>query len=93
MKKPKVRIPAGILPSAGKYLLLLLGMILMNFALPAHEPFSFPLYYAALCYGFDPILTSAEYLFSSIVSLDLFATLSALTQARDSSWFMGSLAA
>ncbi len=81
MKKPKVRIPAGILPSAGKYLLLLLGMILMNFALPAHEPFSFPLYYAALCYGFDPILTSAEYLFSSIVSLDLFATLSALTQA------------
>ncbi len=81
MKKQRFSIPSGILGMAGKYTLLLIGMIFMNFALPFHEPFSFPLYYAALCYGFDPILASAEYLFASIVSLDLFATLSALSQA------------
>ena len=81
MKKPKFRLPAVSLSTAGKYCALLACMILMNFALPAREPFAFPLYYAALCCGFDPLIVSAEYLISSVASVNVVATLSALSQA------------
>lgn len=81
MQKPKLRLPAVSLPAAGKYCALLVIMILMNFALPAREPFAFPLYYAALCCGFDPLIMSTEYLISSAVAWNGVATLSALSQA------------
>ena len=81
MKKFEFRLPAVTLSSAGKYFVLLGCMVLMNFALPNREPLSFPLYYAALFCGFDPFVTSAAYLLSSIVSIDLYASLSALIQS------------
>lgn len=81
MNKPKLHFPDVSLSTAGKYCILLVCMLLMNCALPGKEPFAFPLFYAALCCGFDPLLTSAEYLFASIVAMNAMATLSALTQA------------
>ena len=81
MKKLRLHLPAVKLSSIGKYGLLLGCMILMNFALPNREPLSFPLYHAALFCGFDPFVTSAAYLFSSVVSLNLYASLSAFIQA------------
>lgn len=81
MKKTKFHMPAVPLSTIAKYFALLGAMLLMNCALPYREPLSFPLFYAALCCGFDPILLSAEYLLASVVSLNGFATLSALAQA------------
>ncbi len=81
MKRSQIRLPNVEWSSVGKYIALLGCMILMNFALPNREPLSFPLYYAALYVGMDPFILSASYLFASIVSLNLYATLSALCQA------------
>ncbi len=81
MKKPSFRLPPVTLRSAGKYCALFAGFVLANFALPFREPFAFPLFYAALCCGFDPFLAGAGYLVSSAVSLSALASLSAALQA------------
>ncbi len=81
MKLKKISLPRPTLKAAAKYLITLVCMVLMNFALPQREPFSFPLYYAALCCGFDPLILSAEFLVASAVSLSVYASLSAAIQA------------
>lgn len=68
------------LKSVGKYCALLLCCMALNCALPAHEPLSFPLFYASLLCGFDPALAGAVYLISSVVSLSAYASLSAAIQ-------------
>ncbi len=57
------------------------GMAFLNFALPAREPLSFALLFAALFSGLDPFVCAAEYLIASAVSLSLAASLSAAAQA------------
>ncbi len=81
MKKPTLRLPVFSLRAAGKYGALLSCLILLNFALPAREPFAFPLYYAALCCGFDPLLMGAGYLVSSAAAMSATATLALAIQA------------
>ena len=61
MKLKKISLPRPTLKAAAKYLITLVCMVLMNFALPQREPFSFPLYYAALCCGFDPLTVFTLY--------------------------------
>ena len=77
----KITLPPLSLASAGKYCALFACMTLMNFALSGREPFAFPLYYAALCCGFDPFLSSAGYLVASAAAVNALATLSCAIQA------------
>ena len=81
MKAPKLKLPRFSLKSAGIYAALLAAMIFMNFALPRRELLAFPLYYAALCCGFDPLLMSAGYLIASAAAMNAYATLAAAVQA------------
>ena len=67
--------------NAAKYLALLGGMVLFNFALPQKEPLAFALFYAALACGLNPFLCAGAYLISSAVPLSAFATLSCAVQA------------
>ena len=81
MKAPKFKLPPFSLKAAGRYAALFAAMIFMNFALPQHEPLAFPLYYAALCCGFDPLVMSAGYLIASSAAMNAYATLVAAVQA------------
>lgn len=80
MNRLKIKLPPVTVKSAVKYGILFLCMLMMNYALPQHEPFSFALFYAAVICGFDPILSGAEYLLASVSALSWMATLSALLQ-------------
>ncbi len=81
MKFQRRKLPPFSLKTAGKYFALFVAMTFMNFALPEREPFAFPLYYAALGMGFDPLLMSAGYLVSSAAAMSAYASLSAAVQA------------
>ena len=81
MKLPKPKLPPFSLKAAGQYCALFAAMIFMNFALPQHELLAFPLYYAALCCGFDPLLMSAGYLVASAAAVSAYASLAAAIQA------------
>lgn len=79
--KTHFRLPPLSLKAFGKYAALFCAMIFMNFALPQHELFAFPLFYAALGMGFDPLLMSAGYLVASAPAMSAYASLVAAVQA------------
>ncbi len=80
MKLPKFKLPPLSVKTAGKYCALFVAMVFMNFALPQRELLSFPLYYAALCCGFDPLVMSAGYLIASSAAVNAYASLAAAVQ-------------
>ena len=59
---------------------LAVAMILMNLALPRHEPVAFMLLFAALVCGRNPYAAVLAYLLSSITALSWMATLSMAAQ-------------
>ncbi len=81
MKKCHFRLPKITLKTAGKYCALLLGFVLLNFALPSRETLSFALFYASLFCGFHPLISGAGYLLASSAALSWAATLGAAIQA------------
>ena len=64
-----------------KYAVLLLCMVLFNFALPRREPLSCALLFAALVCELNPFVCAGGYIIASSVSLNAFASLSAAVQA------------
>ena len=64
-----------------KYLALIAGMVVLNFALPYREPVAFALFFAAAMNGLNIFVCAAGYLLSSAAALSLTATLSSLVQA------------
>lgn len=81
MKKLHIQLPSVTLKTAGKYCALTLCFVLLNFALPENEPLAFPLFYAALYCGFQPIAAGAGYILASVTALSAPAALSAAIQA------------
>ncbi len=65
----------------GGYLLLLAGMVFLNYALPFREPLAFGLFFAALSCGLNPFVCAMEYLLASFPALSWLATLSAAVQS------------
>ena len=81
MKKLFIRRGAFSFRTALKYLALVAGMVLLNFALPFREPVSFALFFAAAVNGMNVFVCAAGYLLSSLSALSLQASLSFAVQA------------
>lgn len=77
----RFHIPLPSAKSALFFLGLTAGMLFFNFALPAHDPVSFALLYAALACGRNPFAAAAAYLAASAAFLSFDATLCCLAQA------------
>ena len=67
-------------PTLLQYAAVAAAMVLMNFALPQREPLAFPLFYAALVAGGDPLVLGGAYLIASAAALSWQASLSAAIQ-------------
>ena len=68
------------LQKAGGILCLLFSSILLNYAFPYNEPFSYPLLCAALSCGIHPFLCASIFLLSSLLPFSPFALLSSAVQ-------------
>ena len=77
----KISLPALSLKTVTGYFVLLVGMTLLNFALPQREPVSFALFFAALSAGLNPFVCGIMYPLASIVVFSGEATLSAAVQS------------
>ena len=67
--------------SAVLHIALIACMVILNFALPRHEPLAFALFYAAIVANLNAFAIGAGYLLSSVAALSLYATLACALQA------------